>query len=101
LRITGLLSVLILCGLTGCANLPGSPTVSRKPDQVLFEQARGAIELEKYDVDRLSLRTLINTSPNSGYVKEAERLLEDSQLADACDAWYVGVETTDLPQIQR
>lgn len=85
MRITGLITVLFLVGLTACGNLPGAPTVSTKPDQALFERARQAIELEKYDVAWLNLRALINTYPDSTYVKDAEGLLQDSRLRDV--AW--------------
>ena len=73
MRIRLILAVSLVFSFTGCANLPGT---SRHPDEVLFERAQDALQKQKYDVAQLTLRTLVNTYPESEYAKDAEVLLK-------------------------
>jgi len=76
------LTVAFLGGLTSCLNGPDAGVSSRKPDKVLFERAMSAAERHHYDVANMTLRTLINTYPDSEYAKRAERVvIEDPRIA--------------------
>lgn len=47
-----------------------------------------AVEDQKYDVARLTLKTLLNTYPDSDYAAEAQEVLHDSRLGCG-PAWSV------------
>src|SRR2546430_4933345 len=65
---------------------------SKQPDKVLFDRAMEVMGHSKYDIDRLSLLTLINTYPDSEYIARAKLGIGD--------AWYNEGGSTALAQAE-
>ena len=61
----------LVCGLTGCLKWPNAEVISRQPGRVLFERAMSAVEQNRFDVANMTLRTLVNTYPDSEYASKA------------------------------
>lgn len=74
--------MVLLLELTGCVLDPAPDFHSQPPEQLLFDRAMSAMWYNRWDVARLTLQTLVNTHPDSEYAARAERMLEDSRLAE-------------------
>jgi outer membrane protein assembly factor BamD (BamD/ComL family) len=78
----------ILCSFSGCLQWNDFSSDSKQPEKVLFDQAMDAAENGKFDVAYLTLRTLVNTYPDSDYAVKAGEALKDPRIASCCkDAW--------------
>ncbi len=67
--------------LGGCGGRPYDHPVagdSQQPDKMLFDKAVEDIEKGRYERARLTLQTLMNTYPDSEYLAEAERAMEET-----------------------
>lgn len=76
-----LVACLALAWLSACGRKPYDhpvPDGSQQPDKVLFDKAIDDLERGRYERARLTLQTLMNTYPDSEYVTEAERALEET-----------------------
>src|SRR5438045_8498506 len=87
-----------LLALTGaCTNKksvnPLAGVGSKQPDKVLFDKAMEAMRHNRFDVARLTLQTLINTSPDSEYIARAKLAVGDS--------WYAEGGTAALAQAEQ
>ena len=83
----------------GCASFPGNGIDPRPPDEILWTRANRVMDQQRCDVARITLRTLVNTYPDSKYALDAEdaprtdpRLQPCHQDPDTNDStiWYVG-----------
>ena len=77
-QIVILVLAFLIC--TGC--LQWSVQTNAPPDRLLYDNAADAMQHGKYDVAAITLQTLINTYPDSGYSAKAKQLLQDPRLAD-------------------
>lgn len=87
----GLLVVALIWGLASCANHEPS---SKHPDQVLYERAMSALEHDRFDVARMTFKTLINTYPDSEWAEQAKLRLKDPRLPK-CSTFGVGPADDD------
>jgi len=62
---------------------------------VLFNRAMSAVEQDRFAVANLTLRTLVNTYPDSEYVSKAELLLEDPRIAECGESWTSSPQCID------
>jgi outer membrane protein assembly factor BamD (BamD/ComL family) len=76
----GLLMAALFCVLASCAKRPDGPS-SKNPDKVLYERAMAAFEQNRFDVARMTFKTLVNTYPNSEWAQQAKLRLKDPRLA--------------------
>jgi hypothetical protein len=79
-------ALVLLLGLTACVLDPNADFHSQHPDQVLFYRAIFAMQHHRLDVARITLQTLVNTYPNSGYASKADRALENPLLEECSGA---------------
>lgn len=90
-----LLAVLTL-GLGACHNKkvknPIAEVDSKQPDKVLFDRAMDAMKHNKFEVARITLKTLLDTYPDSEFVARAKLSLGDS--------WYAEGGTAALAQAE-
>jgi hypothetical protein len=93
-RIISLLA-LLLCGLTACLKWPNPEGSSEQPDKVLFNRAMSAVVEDHFAVANLTLRTLVNTYPDSEYASKAELLLEDPRIAECGESWTSSPQCID------
>lgn len=56
-------------------------------DEVLFEKAMSAMRQEQFTVANLTLRTLVNTYPESNYARKAKVVLQNPQIAKCGQSW--------------
>src|SRR5579859_7427959 len=80
---------------SSCHNNTKNPLLdvnSKQPDKVLYDRAMAALKVNKFDVARLSLQTLINTYPDSEYIARAKLAVGDS--------WYAEGGTASLQQAE-
>ncbi len=84
----GLMMTILLAGvllLAACEKkelqAKGADT-SQEPDKVLYERALDDINHGRSDVARLTLKTLLNTYPDSEYVAKAKLAIADSYYKD-------------------
>jgi hypothetical protein len=109
----GLLVVALVWGLASCAKREPS---SKHPDQVLYERAMSALEHGRFDIARLTFKTLINTYPDSEWSEQGKLRLKDPRLPkcptfgvgsgdDDCDARQTATQAQSLiaagPTISR
>ncbi len=82
--------------LSGCTNKhvknPLAEVGSKQPDKVLFDRAMDAMKHNKFDVSRITLQTLINTYPDSGYIARAKLGVGDSWYAAGGSAGFAQAE---------
>jgi TolA-binding protein len=55
--------------------------ISQQPDEKLFERAMSAVDHHRFTVANLSLRTLINTYPDSEFSEKSKLVLQDPRIA--------------------
>src|ERR1700683_4424689 len=87
----GVLAFTIACTNKKVSN-PIANVDSKQPDKVLFDRAMDAMKHNKFDVARLTLRTLINTYPDSEYIARAK--------LGVADSWYAEGGSTAMAQAE-
>ena len=89
--------LLSILALTGCIPWPGAND-PRPPDEILWNRAQRVADQQRCDVARVTLRTLINTYPDSKYAPRAEHVLRIDPRLQPCrqedetsgsTIWYV------------
>ena len=80
--------IVLLCGLAAYVQWPQSHASLKHPDKVLFGSA-ASIDHERFDVARITLKTLINTYPKISWATRARHLLKDDQRLAKCVPWSV------------
>jgi outer membrane protein assembly factor BamD (BamD/ComL family) len=81
-KLTGILILLMpLFCLPACSDQHERKLRSKSHDQILFERATIALHQKQFSVANLSLRTLVNTYPESEYAHQAKQMLQDPQIA--------------------
>ena len=84
--------------LTSCIPFPDLPD-PRPPDEILWTRANRVMDQQRCDVARITLRTLVNTYPDSKYALDAEDALRTDPRLQPCHQgpdtndstiWYVG-----------
>jgi len=103
IAVCGLLVIALVWGSASCAK--GAPS-SKHPDQILYERAMSALEHDRFDVARMTLKTLINTYPDSEWAEQAKLRLKDQKLSkclfgvgpadDDCDATETNTPVQNL-----
>jgi outer membrane protein assembly factor BamD len=63
-----------------------TPDESSEPDKVLYERAMTDLQHKRYEEERLSLETLINTYPDSEYLDKAKLAVADSFYTEGGDS---------------
>jgi hypothetical protein len=81
------LTAALLCGLTACVTWRDASGSSKEPDKALFERAMTAMQQNHFTVANLTLQTLVNTYPDSEYVRTAKLLLDDPRIAECSESW--------------
>jgi outer membrane protein assembly factor BamD len=61
---------------------PAAAQPSSEPDKVLYERAMTDLKKKRYEEERLSLETLINTYPDSEYLDKAKLAVADSYYTE-------------------
>jgi len=61
---------------------PAAAPPSAEPDKVLYDRAMLDLKKKRYEEERLSLETLINTYPDSEYLDKAKLAVADSYYAE-------------------
>ena len=69
--------------------LSGYASTTCRQEKALWNNAQGAVAQGKFDVANLTLRTLLNTYPQTKYAKRAKKMLRDPRLLATCNAWSV------------
>src|SRR5215467_15034940 len=80
-----MICVLVLAPMAFCqtqAPAPGTNTVRKSPDTVLFERAIQATKTSHYAEARTLLRNLIRSYPDSDYVARAKLSIGDAWYAE-------------------
>jgi outer membrane protein assembly factor BamD (BamD/ComL family) len=73
--------LLLLPALGGCGRQPYDGRIasnSQQPDKLLYDKGVEDLEKRRYEQARLAFQTLMNTYPDSEYLSEAERAMEES-----------------------
>lgn len=85
--------------LWGCSHRVKEPIVKlppsdiREPDRALYEQAIKDLRKSRFTVSRLTLQTLINTYPDSEFLKEAKYALAESFYREGTSSNLTQAET--------
>lgn len=91
-----LVAVLML-GLIACHNKkavnPIAAVDSKQPDKVLFDRAMDALKHNKFETTRITLKTLLDTYPDSEFVARAKLALGDSWYAEGGSAAMAQAES--------
>ncbi|HUK54399.1 MAG TPA: outer membrane protein assembly factor BamD [Candidatus Binatia bacterium] len=74
--------ILAACGKKEVAVKAKGADTTQEPDKVLYEHAMAEIKSGHDDVARLTLKTLLNTYPDSEYVAKAKLAIADSYYND-------------------
>ncbi len=95
IKVMLLLATLLLA--VACTNKKVSNPIanvdSKQPDKVLFDRAMDAMKHNRFDVARITLQTMINTSPDSEYIARAKLAVADSWYAEGGTASLAQAET--------
>src|ERR1700691_1156388 len=88
---------ILLAPTVGCTNKKAVNPLARvgckQPDKVLFDKAMDAMKHDRFDVARMTLQSLINTSPDSKFIARAKLAVGDS--------WYAEGGTASLAQAEQ